>query len=323
MKWFQCSEMLGFVDRGHFLHTKEDTVKKIFMLLIACLVMLSFNTHHAAASVSGEYDLVQLIVDFPPGTWTPSHTHGGQVLVTVLEGETTVRDILGVEKIYKAGESFVETPGTFLEVGNPGSTLTRNAALVLLPKGAQLTTTRSGLTTQNAPPGPTTVYRNQTSVDNLDGEYDLVQLIVDFAPGAWTPSHTHGGPVLVTVLDGETTTRDGQGVENKYQVGQNFVETPGTFLEVGNSGSGNTRNAAGVLLPKGAQVTTTQSGVSTQNAPPGPTTVYRTQAPVASSPVVIPTTGMAALSSYWAWLGLAGLGLLALGWMLRRSKRSS
>lgn len=297
-------------------------MKKVFMLLTAFVVMLSFNTQRVVAKVSGEYDLVQLIVDFPPGTRTPSHTHGGQVLVTVLEGETTVRDRQGAEKTYKAGESFTETPGTFLEVGNSGNVLTRNAALVLLPKGAQLTTTDSGATTQNAPPGPTTVYRNQTSVDNLDGDYDLVQLIVDFAPGAWTPSHTHGGPVLVTVLEGETTTRDSQGVENKIQPGQTFVETPGTYLEVGNTGSGNTRNAAGVLLPKGAQVTTTQAGVSTQNAPPGPTTVYRTQAPVASSPVIIPTTGLAA-PNYLVWVGLAGLGLLAAGWMVRRSKQSS
>lgn len=281
---------------------KGGKMKKTIVVLVALLTMLVPGYQSAAANVTGEYDLVQLIVDFPPGTWTPSHTHGGQVLVTVLEGETTVRDSQGAEKVYKAGASFVETPGTFLEVGNPGSALTRNAALVLLPKGAQLTTTASGATTQNAPPGPTTVYRNQTSVGSLNGEYDLVQLIVDFAPGAWTPSHTHGGPVLVTVVEGETTTRDGQGVENKIQVGQNFVETPGTYLEVGNAGSGNTRNAAGVLLPKGAQVTTTQSGVSTQNAPPGPTTVYRTQVSVAGAPSTLPTTGMTPLTNFWMWI---------------------
>lgn len=296
---------------------------KGIIVVMALLVMLLPSHQPAAANVAGEYDLVQLIVDFPPGTWTPSHTHGGQVLVTVLEGETTVRDSQGAEKMYKAGEGFIETPGTYLEIGNAGTTLTRNAALALLPKGAQLTTTDSGATTQNAPPGPTTVYRNATPVGNLDGEYDLVQLIVDFAPGAWTPSHTHGGPVLVTVLEGETTTRDDHGAENKYHPGQTFVETPGTFLEVGNTGSGNTRNAAGVLLPKGAQVTTTQSGVSTQNAPPGPTTVYRTQAPVAGAPVTVPTTGMAPLSNYWIWLGLAGLGLLAAGWTVRRLRQDS
>lgn len=297
-------------------------MKKVTLVLIALIALLSLGYRQVAADVAGEYDLVQLIVDFPPGTWTPSHTHGGQVLVTVLEGETTVRDSQGTETIYKPGESFVETPGTYLEIGNTGNVLTRNVALVLLPKGAQLTTTASGINTQDAPPGPKTVYRTQSSLGSLSGDFDLVQLIVDFEPGAWTPSHTHGGTVLVTTVDGETTTRDGKGDEKKYAPGQEFVEMPGTYLQVGNTGADKTRNAAGVLLPKGAQLTTTEAGVSTQNAPPGPTTVFRTQVSAAGGPSVIPTTGIEVLTGYWVWLALGGLGLLIAGLTLRHLKRN-
>ena len=55
------------------------------------------------AELAGEFELVQLVVDFPPGTWAPAHTHGGTMLVTVLNGEQTVRDEQGSEKTYKAG----------------------------------------------------------------------------------------------------------------------------------------------------------------------------------------------------------------------------
>jgi quercetin dioxygenase-like cupin family protein len=107
----------------------------------------------------GEFELVQLVVDFPAGTWTPAHTHGGALLVTVLNGEQTVRDEHGVEKIYKAGEAFIEIPGEYLEIGNAGEKLTTVSALALLPKGATLSTTKEGVNTDNAPLGPTTLYK--------------------------------------------------------------------------------------------------------------------------------------------------------------------
>ncbi len=118
------------------------------------------NAAGPVAELAGEFELVQLIVDFPPGTWTPSHTHGGMLLVTVLKGEQTVRDAQGGEKIYEAGESFTETPGEYLEIGNAGQDLVTVSAAALLPKGAKLTMTKEGVSTDKAPPGPTTRYKN-------------------------------------------------------------------------------------------------------------------------------------------------------------------
>src|SRR5512143_1551108 len=54
--------------------------------------------------MSGEYDLVTHILDFPPGAGFPNHMHGGHGLVTLLSGEMTLR-AKGKEKIVKAGES--------------------------------------------------------------------------------------------------------------------------------------------------------------------------------------------------------------------------
>lgn len=230
----------------------------------------------AIAELTGEFELVQLIVDFPPGTWTPAHTHGGMLLVTVLRGEQTVRDAQGVEKVYKAGESFTETPGEYLEIGNVGQDLVTVSAAALLPKGAALSTTKEGVNTDNAPPGPTTVYKTSLAVTEPLGEFELVQLVVDFPSGTWTPAHTHGGELLVTVLSGEQTVRDDQGSEKVYKAGESFTEYPGEYLEIGNVGQDLVTVSALALLPKGATLSTTKEGISTDNAPPGPTTVYKT-----------------------------------------------
>ncbi len=227
------------------------------------------------AELAGEFELVQLIVDFPAGTWTPAHTHGGMLLVTVLKGEQTVRDAQGVEKVYKAGESFVEYPGEYLEIGNAGQDLVSVSAAALLPKGATLSTTKEGVSTDNAPPGPTTVYKTSLVVTEPLGEFEMVQLIVDFPSGTWTPAHTHGGELLVTVLSGEQTVRDAQGGEKVYKAGESFTEYPGEYLEIGNVGQDLVTVSALALLPKGATLSTTKEGISTDNAPPGPTTLYK------------------------------------------------
>ncbi len=227
------------------------------------------------AELAGEFELVQLVVDFPPGTWTPSHTHGGNVLVTVLNGEQTVRDQQGNEKTYKVGESFTETPGEYLEIGNAGEELVTVSAVALLPKGAALSTTKEGITTDDAPPGPTTLYQARLPVTEPLGEFELVQLVVDFPSGTWTPAHTHGGNLLVTVLNGEQTVRDEQGNEKTYKVGESFTETPGEYLEIGNAGETPVTVSAVALLPKGQKLSTTKEGVITDNAPPGPTTLYQ------------------------------------------------
>ena len=56
---------------------------------------------------------------------------------------------------------------------------------------------------QELPPGPTTVYRTSLPAQAIEGEFELINLILDFEPGAATPPHTHGGPGMVTVLTEE------------------------------------------------------------------------------------------------------------------------
>ena len=53
----------------------------------------------------GEHGLITTVLDFPAGAGVADHKHGGNVLVTVLSGEMTLRE-KGTERIPKAGESW-------------------------------------------------------------------------------------------------------------------------------------------------------------------------------------------------------------------------
>lgn len=88
---------------------------------------------------SGEYDLMMSVLEFPAGAGMANHMHGGYVLVTVLNGEMTLRE-KGTEKIVKTGESWTEDPGNVHSVVNAGTTTARVVGVFLLPKGAEMTT---------------------------------------------------------------------------------------------------------------------------------------------------------------------------------------
>jgi hypothetical protein len=85
----------------------------------------------------------------------------------VTRGELTVRDDQGAEQIYKAGESFIETPGIYLEIGNAGESVASVATAALLPSGAKLTTVKDGISTDNAPPGPTLLYQYKLAAHSV------------------------------------------------------------------------------------------------------------------------------------------------------------
>jgi len=87
----------------------------------------------------GEYDLVSIIFDFPPGAGFPKHFHGGHALVTVLSGEITLQE-KGTERVIKIGGNWTENPGDIHSAVNAGSASARVAVSMLLPKGAEATT---------------------------------------------------------------------------------------------------------------------------------------------------------------------------------------
>jgi LPXTG-motif cell wall-anchored protein len=247
------------------------------------------------ANPPAQFDAVQLVVEFAPGAWMPVHSHGGQGFATVIEGAVTIRT-QGAEKTYKAGETFVETPDVALEAGNPTAEKASMVITFLLPKGAQLTTNRQTGVPQLT---PTTKYNTKFEVPAPPAQFDLVRLVQDFAPGAWTPLHSHGGQGLVTVLDGMLTVRT-QGVEKSYKAGETFVETPNVVMEAGNTGSEQASMVVTFLLPKGAELTAVQQ---------------------TAAPATLPQTGGDDYYSFYGWLILlVGSGLIAAGWFARRQR---
>lgn len=88
---------------------------------------------------AGDYKLYDFVVDFPPGSVTPRHMHGGPVLVTVMTGQL-VLERTGGERTVKAGESFLEVTGDVHALANRGTLPARISAAELIPIGAAETT---------------------------------------------------------------------------------------------------------------------------------------------------------------------------------------
>ncbi len=88
---------------------------------------------------AGAYDLYDFVVDFPPGTVTPRHVHGGPVVVTVIAGELVLQRA-GGDRAVKMGESFLEVPGDVHALANRSAVPARIVAAELIPKGAAETT---------------------------------------------------------------------------------------------------------------------------------------------------------------------------------------
>ncbi len=129
----------------------------------------------------------------------------------------------------------------------------------------------------NPLPGATVRHQSKTDGIPISGPYEIVQFILDFAPGAQTPVHHHGGQLFVTVIEGAVSCSTG-GVETTYQGGESFVEPAHALGQATNRTSGTTSVVITGILPMGAPLTTID-GSPGPNSPPGPTTRYLYRTP--------------------------------------------
>ncbi len=197
-------------------------------------------------------DLIQSILDFGPGAASVVHTHTSSNLATVLQGQVTVKTPTG-DKQASAGEALVEPLNQRVQAVNMGSAEAMVAVAFVVPHGGKPTAPVAG---QPAPATPNkTLYSFTLDSPSVSGGYGLVQQVLDFAPGSQTPKHRHGGPGVITVVQGQVTlNRDG--AETTYKAGDSFTETPGQTLQAFNRGSSELIVVATYLLPDGAQLTT-------------------------------------------------------------------
>jgi quercetin dioxygenase-like cupin family protein len=231
------------------------------------------------------FNAVHSRVYFEPGAATPFHTHPGQVLVSVLDGEMTRRSHDGVDTVYKAGESWTERPNEVHQARNAGASRSSIMVTYLLPKDAPLSNPVPGDTTP--PPRPFVSYQFRTDVQPMTDPFDVVQLVQDFEPGAATPFHTHPGVVVVTVLEGENTFSV-NGVEKVYKAGESFVEVPGEVYQARNATTARMSVMASFLIPKGAPLSMAH--------------------PASAAPATLPRTG----TTDFPWLAVSITALVSL-----------
>jgi quercetin dioxygenase-like cupin family protein len=89
--------------------------------------------------------------------------------------------------------------------------------------------------------------------DNLTmpKDFKAMMVVVDFPPGAVFPMHSHGGPVVAMVIEGEITLVQ-DGVSKVVKTGESFNEPVGQIHEARNQGKTKAAVAVTYLLPKGA-----------------------------------------------------------------------
>jgi quercetin dioxygenase-like cupin family protein len=128
-----------------------------------------------------------------------------------------------------------------------------------------------------AAPAATVTSTGVITVAEVSVPFEAIQIIQEYAPGAWSPPHIHGGSGMGTIISGEVTVRKGPNGEEEtvYGPGEFFNETVGEVMYAGNAGQETARMAVLFLLPEGAALTTPVEGTPMADMPPGPTVLSR------------------------------------------------
>jgi quercetin dioxygenase-like cupin family protein len=112
---------------------------KRFLTMTACVIALATPAaahtpqsgsdivtpvfEHTIPNIPGK-NLVSIVVDYPPGGKSEAHHHAKSAFIYahVLSGAIRSQVDDGLDKIYRAGESFFETPGAYHRISENAST---------------------------------------------------------------------------------------------------------------------------------------------------------------------------------------------------------
>jgi quercetin dioxygenase-like cupin family protein len=187
-------------------------------------------------------DVVQLVVDFPPGAWTSWHTHGGQAINLVLEGEITLRHG-GTERAHRAGQAWTDSSGQVHAAGNTGPGKARLLTNFLLPRGAPQITVVQDSTFE-----PTVAHEAKFALPALTADTEIAQQVVDLPPGL-PAERTAVGFMSIIIITGEVTYKIG--AEGKARkAGEAFSVPAGTLVAEENRSAATARVFMTYLLPK-------------------------------------------------------------------------
>src|ERR1700712_764635 len=78
----------------------------------------------------------------------------------------------------------------------------------------------------------------RTAISNIPGK-SLIAVVVDYAPGGASPSHTHAKSAFIFayVLSGEIESQVNDGPSKVFRAGESFYETPGSLHSVSRNAS--------------------------------------------------------------------------------------
>jgi quercetin dioxygenase-like cupin family protein len=119
---------------------------------------------------------------------------------------------------------------------------------------------------QSKPPGPVTKYRNALPGQTAEAQVDLIQTIVDFAPGAESVVHKHMSSNLATVLMGQITVKMASG-DKQATAGEALVEPLNQPVQAVNTGSGEAMVAVAFTVPHGTKPPAPVAGQPTPATP--------------------------------------------------------
>lgn len=106
---------------------------------------------------------------------------------------------------------------------------------------------------QDMPPGVTVAAKGAFTPPQGLGAFQAMTFVLDIAPGAAFPLHSHPGRSEVLILQGVLTQRPADAAAKVYHAGDSFMEEPGAVHSVSNDGSQPVRLVWTLLLPEGAQ----------------------------------------------------------------------
>jgi quercetin dioxygenase-like cupin family protein len=202
-----------------------------------------------AADPPAEAEVMQVVLDFAPGAWTAVHRHGGPSYNTVLEGEITLL-VEGIERTFAAGDGWVDEPGLLHAAGNQGTTAARLVASFVVPAGVAPSTVVEPEDRDAAPPEPSVVAFAGLEAPDLARPMDVVQRLIELAPGASVPMHAHPGVSLVGVLEGDLWVESG-GTTSSFAAGDGWEE-PAKGTHRYTAGDAPTRLVLTTFVPRGA-----------------------------------------------------------------------
>jgi quercetin dioxygenase-like cupin family protein len=199
---------------------------------------------------NGDSTLVHYVVEFPPGGQTPYHQHPFGCVATMIEGQIQNR-FRTSGSVALAGKTLV-TPKD--EIGRHTNDSSTNRAVYFAACFARNADAYLVLDTTAAPPiiGPRVLFARGMAVSDLPSQFNLVQRVIDFSPGATTGNVQSNGTGLFTVLSGQLTVH-ADGMDQVLRTGDTFYQRPGNTHIASNSESTTTRVVATYAVPMGVK----------------------------------------------------------------------